>query len=79
MHNLESKAKGKEQVYKNQLDKIKELEGQLDSKTSLYLQSEKQVSHLSERLKGKEESCSKLQLKVQLDFYVYPSLVCNSL
>lgn len=64
LHNLESKAKGKDQVYKNQLDKIKELEGQIELKTSLQSQSEKQVLHVSERLKVKEESYSRLQQKV---------------
>ncbi|KAL1536782.1 Kinesin-like protein KIN-14R [Salvia divinorum] len=64
LHNLESKAKGKDQFYKNQLEKLKELEGQVELKSSLQGQSEKHVSHLSEKLKGKEESCSRLQQKV---------------
>ncbi|KAL2551316.1 Di-glucose binding protein with Kinesin motor domain [Forsythia ovata] len=64
LQNLENKAKGKDQIYKNQLNKIKELEGHLELKTSLHGQSEKQVSHLSERLKGKEETCDRLQQKV---------------
>ncbi|CAA2979827.1 kinesin KIN-14R [Olea europaea subsp. europaea] len=64
LQNLESKAKGKDQIYKNQLNKIKELEGQLELKTSLHGQSEKQISLLSERLKGKEETCERLQQKV---------------
>lgn len=64
LQNEQSKAKGKDQIYKNQLNKIKELEGQLELKTSLHGQSEKQISLLSERLKGKEETCERLQQKV---------------
>ncbi|KAJ8557432.1 hypothetical protein K7X08_003057 [Anisodus acutangulus] len=64
LQNLESKAKGKEHVNKIQQDKIKELEIQLNLKTSLHGQSEKQFSQLSERLKGREETCAILQQKV---------------
>lgn len=64
LQNLESKAKGKEHVNKTQQDKIKELESQLNLKTSLHGQSEKQLSQLSERLKGREETCATLQQKV---------------
>lgn len=65
LHNLESKAKGKDQFFKTQLEKLKELEGQVELKSSLQCHSEKQVSHLSEKLKGKEESFSRLQQKVR--------------
>ena len=64
LQNLESSAKGKDQNYKNQHEKTKELESQLVLKSNLHSQSEKQVSQLSERLKGREEICSNLQQKV---------------
>ncbi|GAV68571.1 Kinesin domain-containing protein/Malectin domain-containing protein [Cephalotus follicularis] len=64
MQNLESKAKGKDHIYKSQLEKIKELEGQLELKTTLHCQSDKQLAQLVDRLKGREESCSGLQQKV---------------
>ncbi|KAK6287632.1 hypothetical protein POUND7_013811 [Theobroma cacao] len=65
LQNLESKAKGRDQVYKTQQEKIKELECQLELKTSMQNQSEKQVSQLSDRLKGREEICTGLQQKVK--------------
>ena len=46
--NLESKAKGKYQFYKNLQEKIKELEGQIELKTAVHSQSEKQVSTIWE-------------------------------
>ncbi|KAF5454378.1 hypothetical protein F2P56_024049 [Juglans regia] len=65
LQNLESKAKGKDQSYKNLHEKIKELEGQIELKTAIHNQSEKQLWQLSERLKGREEVCSNLQQKVK--------------
>ncbi|RVW57345.1 Kinesin-like protein KIN-14R [Vitis vinifera] len=65
LQHLEGKARGKDQIYKTQQEKIKELEGQLELKTSLHGQSEKQISQLSERLKGRDEVCSSLQHKVK--------------
>ncbi|KAG6702646.1 hypothetical protein I3842_07G046100 [Carya illinoinensis] len=46
-------------------EKIKELEGQIELKTAIHNQSEKQLWQLSERLKGREEVCSNLQQKVK--------------
>ncbi|KAL8109216.1 hypothetical protein AgCh_025348 [Apium graveolens] len=65
LQNYESKARGKDQLYRTQLEKIKELEGQLEMRTALHCQSEKQVSSLSERLKQEEDVCSGLRLKVK--------------
>ncbi|KAH7520429.1 hypothetical protein FEM48_Zijuj08G0142800 [Ziziphus jujuba var. spinosa] len=65
LQNLENKSKGRDQNYKVQLDKIKELESQLDLKATLHNQSEKQLSQLSDRLKGREEICYDLQQKVK--------------
>ncbi|KAK4769278.1 hypothetical protein SAY86_027428 [Trapa natans] len=62
---LEIKAKNRDQVYKSLQEKVKELEGQLDNKVSMYNQSERQISQLLEKLKGKEEICSTLQEKVK--------------
>ena len=62
---MESSAKGKDQNYKNQHEKTKELESQLVLKSNLHSQSEKQVTQLSDRLKGREELCSGLQTKVK--------------
>ena len=61
---MESKARGKEQFHKNQQEKIKELEGQLELKAALHSQSEKQVLHISERLKGKDDTLTCLEQKV---------------
>lgn len=44
---------------------MKELEAQLERKTSMQNQSEKQALQLSDRLKGREEICSGLQQKVK--------------
>ncbi|XP_059644265.1 kinesin-like protein KIN-14R [Cornus florida] len=65
LHSLESKASGKDQLYKTQQEKIKEIEGQLELKTALHNQSEKQLLHFSDRLKGREEICTNLQQKVK--------------
>lgn len=72
LHNLDSKFKGKDQLCKSQLDKIRELESQLELKTSFHCQSQKEISQLSERLNGKEESCARLQQKV---FYAIVELL----
>jgi len=64
LQNIESKAKGKDNIHKNLQEKIKELEGLIELKTSMQNQSEKQVSQLCEKLKGKEETCCTLQHKV---------------
>lgn len=71
VQNFENKAKGKDQLYRNQLEKIKELEGQLELKIALQSQSEKQVSHLTERLKGREEVSLDLQRKVALSLILF--------
>ncbi|KAH9664283.1 kinesin-like protein KIN-14R [Citrus sinensis] len=65
LQNLENRAKYKDQTYKNQQEKIKELEGQVSLKSNLHDQSDKQASQLLERLKGREELCSTLQIKVK--------------
>ncbi|CAI9111414.1 OLC1v1011635C2 [Oldenlandia corymbosa var. corymbosa] len=64
LQNLESKARGKDATFKILQDKIKDLESQLESKSFSQLQSEKQVSHLSDILKGKDQICASLQEKV---------------
>ncbi|KAE8704943.1 Detected protein of confused Function [Hibiscus syriacus] len=64
LQNLESKARGKTKFTK-QHEKIKEVEGQLELKTSMHNQSEQQVLQLSYRLKGKEEICAALLLKAK--------------
>jgi kinesin family protein C2/C3 len=71
---IENKAKGKDHVHKNLQEKIKELEGQIELKTSTQNQSEKQISQLCEKLKGKEETCCTLQQKVAF----YARLTCGS-
>lgn len=53
-------------MYKTQQEKIKELEGKFELKTALHSQLEKQVSQLSDRLRGEEETCSSLKQKVAL-------------
>ncbi|KAA8531457.1 hypothetical protein F0562_006190 [Nyssa sinensis] len=65
IQNMENKAMGKDRLCKTQQEKIKELEGQLESKTTLHSQYEKQLLHFSERLKGREEICSSLQQKIK--------------
>ncbi|KAA8546680.1 hypothetical protein F0562_003089 [Nyssa sinensis] len=65
LQNFENKARGKDQLYKTQQEKIKELEGQLELKMALHSQLEKQLLHFSERLKGREEICTSLQQKVK--------------
>ncbi|XP_021311969.1 kinesin-like protein KIN-14E [Sorghum bicolor] len=64
LQNLETKAKGKEQLCKNLQEKVKELEGQLDSKAHSQIASEKQQHQLSGKLKEKEEMCTALQQKI---------------
>jgi len=64
LQSLETKAKGKDQTYKNLQEKIKELEGQIELKKAMQSESEKQISQLSAKLRGKEETCSSLQQKV---------------
>ncbi|KAI3857510.1 hypothetical protein MKX03_033323 [Papaver bracteatum] len=65
LQNLEIKARSKDQLCKSQLEKVKELEGQIDSKMAVHKQSEKQVWQLNEKLKSSEETCSGLQHKVK--------------
>ncbi|RZC91926.1 hypothetical protein C5167_021635 [Papaver somniferum] len=65
LQNLEIKARSKDQLCKSQLEKVKELEAQIDSKMAAHKQSEKQVWQLNEKLKGREEICSGLQHKVK--------------
>lgn len=77
LQNLENRAKGKDQTYKNQQEKIKELEGQLVLKSNLHSQSEKQVLQLSDRLKGREELCSSLQIKVGFHWNHNPYFACS--
>ncbi|KAL5209895.1 hypothetical protein ABZP36_005518 [Zizania latifolia] len=62
--NLENKAKGKEQLYKNLQEKVKELESQLDSKMYSQITSEKQQHQLCGKLKEKEEMCTTFQQKI---------------
>lgn len=69
LQNVESKARGRDIISKNQQDKIKDLENQIESKAFLHLQSEKQVSNLAEKLKAREETCTSLQEKVFFFFF----------
>ncbi|XP_031107444.1 kinesin-like protein KIN-14R [Ipomoea triloba] len=64
LRSIESRGREKEQVSKSQQDEIKELKAQLELKASLHSQSEKQIFHISDRLKGSEETCATLQQKV---------------
>ncbi|XXG49107.1 hypothetical protein AAC387_Pa02g3376 [Persea americana] len=63
--NLENKLRSKDQIGRNQQEKVKELEGQLELKMELQNQSERQLLQLSEKLKGREEMCMHLQQKVK--------------
>ncbi|KAJ8747981.1 hypothetical protein K2173_013119 [Erythroxylum novogranatense] len=63
--NLEGKAKGKDQICRNQQEKIDELENLLASRTELCRHLDKQLSQLSEEMRGKEEICSNFQHKVK--------------
>lgn len=64
LQGMESKAKSKDHTHRNLQEKIKELEGQIELKTGVQNQSERQISQLSDKLKGKEETCCTLQHKV---------------
>ncbi|XVF64919.1 hypothetical protein PTKIN_Ptkin09bG0205200 [Pterospermum kingtungense] len=64
-HNLEGKAKGRDQLCKIQEEKLNEVEGQLASKAELCRQLERQLLQLSERMAEKEEICSNFQFKVE--------------
>ncbi|CAN1216064.1 Kinesin-like protein KIN-14R, partial [Linum perenne] len=64
LQNLENKTRGKDHVYKSQIERIRELEVQLEQRAVSHGQSEKCISQLSERLKGREEICNELQQKV---------------
>ncbi|XP_066355068.1 kinesin-like protein KIN-14E isoform X2 [Miscanthus floridulus] len=55
LQNLKSKAKGDEQLCKDLQEKVKELEGRLDSKAHSQITSEKQQRLLSGKLKEKEQ------------------------
>lgn len=78
LQSLESKAKGKDQIYKNLQEKIKELEGQIELKKAMQNDSEKQISQLSDKLRGKEETCSTLQQKVGFCSTLLFELFCSS-
>ncbi|CAN1835926.1 Kinesin-like protein KIN-14R [Linum perenne] len=65
LQNLENKTRGKDHVYKSQIERIRELEVQLEQRAVSHGQSEKCISQLSERLKGREEICNELQQKVK--------------
>ncbi|GJN09325.1 hypothetical protein PR202_ga27324 [Eleusine coracana subsp. coracana] len=64
IQNLDTRAKGKEQLCKNLQEKVKELEGQLDSKMQSHMTSEKQQRQLSGKLKEKEDLCTALRQKI---------------
>ncbi|GJN30066.1 hypothetical protein PR202_gb18344 [Eleusine coracana subsp. coracana] len=64
IQNLDTRAKGKEQLCKNLQEKVKELEGQLDSKMQSHITSEKQQRQLSGKLKEKEDLCTALRQKI---------------
>lgn len=77
LQNVESKARGRDIISKNQQDKIKDLENQLESKAFLHLQSEKQVSNLAEKLKAREGTCTSLQEKVNVFFRISRALMIS--
>lgn len=78
LQNLESKAKGKDQIYKNLQEKIQELEGQIELKRAMQNDSEKKISQLSAKLRGKEETCGTLQQKVGFGLTLPFELFCSS-
>ncbi|XP_058069432.1 kinesin-like protein KIN-14R [Magnolia sinica] len=63
--NLENKLRSEDQFIRNQQEKIKDLEGQIELKMDLQSQSERQFGQVSEKLKRKEEMCFSLQHKVK--------------
>ncbi|KAK9166906.1 hypothetical protein Scep_002097 [Stephania cephalantha] len=63
--NLENSTRSKDQLCKSQLDKVKELQAQLDLKIESYNQMEKQLLYFNEQLKESEETCIILQNKVK--------------
>ncbi|KAK9096668.1 hypothetical protein Sjap_022165 [Stephania japonica] len=63
--NLENSTRLKDQLCKSQLEKVKELQVQLDLKIESHNQMEKQLLYLNEQLKGREENCMILQNKVK--------------
>ncbi|KAL6012652.1 hypothetical protein ACLOJK_003141 [Asimina triloba] len=64
--NLEGKLRSKDQTIRNQQERVKELEGQIQLKMELtQAQSEKKLSQLSEKVKGREEMCMALEQKVK--------------
>ncbi|KAK9162820.1 hypothetical protein Syun_003722 [Stephania yunnanensis] len=63
--NLENSRRSKDQLCKSQLDKVKELQAQLDLKIESYNQMEKQLLYFNEQLKESEETCIILQNKVK--------------
>lgn len=73
LQNIENKARSKDHIYKNQQEKIRDLEEELGLKAASHSQSEKQLVQLQERLKGREESCASLQLKVYFNVFHYDS------
>lgn len=66
MQNLDVKLKGREQHCRNLQEKVKELEGQLETRLKEQQQQwEKEVMHYGEKFRGKEQMCRNLQEKVK--------------
>ncbi|GAB2222728.1 hypothetical protein Droror1_Dr00016852 [Drosera rotundifolia] len=64
LQSLENKARSKDHTFKSQQERNKELEDQLQLKSALHSQMEKQLAQHMEKLKGKEDTCTNLQHKV---------------
>ncbi|TVU44159.1 hypothetical protein EJB05_03594, partial [Eragrostis curvula] len=64
--NLETSGKGKEQLCKDLQEKVKELEGQLDSKTQSQMTLEKQHRQISGKEKEIEQLCTALRQELEL-------------
>ncbi|ERN14348.1 hypothetical protein AMTR_s00033p00213100 [Amborella trichopoda] len=62
---LEAKLRGKDQQCRSYQEKVKELEGILESKVESHSRSERESQQLVEKLIEREETCRTLQLKVK--------------
>lgn len=66
MQNLDVKLKGREQLCRNFQEKVKELEGQLETRLKEQQQQwEKEIMQYGEKFRGKEQMCRNLQEKVK--------------
>lgn len=66
MQNLDGKLKGREQLCRNFQEKVKELEGQHETRLREQQQQwEKEIMQYGEKFRGKEQMCRNLQEKVK--------------